>query len=126
VTTPPLAEGQAGDASGNAPAAVVTLRPSGELDVAAAPELWAEVEGLIRSGHHHLVVDLGRVSLLDTAMVSVLVRTSSALQASGGTLRLVAVAPPARHVLSIVGLDHLVDDGRPVAGAVHAGNDEAS
>jgi anti-anti-sigma factor len=112
VSSPPLARDHAGDDAGNSSGnGAVVLRPAGALDVAAAPALWAEIEQLLASGHRHLVVDLSAVTLLDTATVSVLVRTSSALQASGGTLRLVAVAPPARHVLTIVGLDHLVDDG---------------
>jgi anti-sigma B factor antagonist len=92
-----------------------TLCPAGELDLAGAPAFWAEVEQLVGAGHRHLVVDLARVTLLDTATVSVLVRTSSALRDAGGTLRLVNVAPPALHVLAIVGLDHLArpPDERP-------------
>ena len=66
--------------------------------------LWAEVERLVADGHRHLVVDLARVTLLDTAIVSLLVRTSSALRDAGGTLRLANVGPSARHVLAIVGL----------------------
>lgn len=87
---------------------VVTLRPAGELDLASAPRLWGEIEALVASGRRHLVVDLAEVTLLDTAMVSVLVRTASVLGAAGGTLRLVHVAAPARQVLGIVGLDHLL------------------
>ena len=86
---------------------VATLCPAGQLDIAGAPALWAEVERLVAAGHRHLVVDLARVTLLDTAIVSVLVGTSSALRDAGGTLRLANVGPSARHVLAIVGLDHL-------------------
>ena len=50
--------------------AIVTVR--GDIDTDTAPQLWPCLSYLIRQGHHHIVLDLGGMILIDSAGVQVL------------------------------------------------------
>jgi hypothetical protein len=59
---------------------------------------------MIRSGHRHLVVDLGAVSAIDSAGIRALVRGHTSMQRVGGTLRLAAPTAAVKHVLELSNL----------------------
>jgi anti-anti-sigma factor len=55
--------------------AIVTVR--GDLDADTAAQLWQYLGYLIGQGHHHIVLDLRGVILIDSAGVDVLTRASA-------------------------------------------------
>src|SRR6185436_17394708 len=61
----------------------------------------SQLRQLVRSGHKHLVVDLGGVSAIDSAGVRALVRGHTSAQRAGGSLRLAAAQPAVRKVIDI-------------------------
>ena len=87
---------------------VVSL--SGEIDVDAAADLRAALTDLVQSGHDRLVVDLADVTLLDTTGLGVLVGTMKRVVSHpGGTFRVRRPSSRVRTVLSLTGLDGVID-----------------
>ena len=77
---------------------------SGELDVAAADDAWAQLEPLIGTDTEGLVIDLSGVTFIDSRGLSVLVRAWTAL-GSDSTVTLRGAVPRIRQTLEIAGVD---------------------
>ena len=71
--------------------AVVTVR--GDIDSQTAPQLWQYLSYLIGQGHHHIVLDLRGMVLIDSAGVDILTRVSEWTRRKGGELVLRSVSP---------------------------------
>jgi anti-anti-sigma factor len=80
----------------------VRLEVVGEIDMAAAPELFERLHDADQAGDE-IVVDLHQASLLDSAGLGVLARVA----ASGVRLRLVGASGIVRRALDISGLEEL-------------------
>src|SRR5512140_1303763 len=68
-----------------------------------------QLRQMIRSGHRHLVVDLGSVNAIDSAGIRALVRAHTSVQRLGGTLRLAALGPAVKQVLEVSNLSAVFD-----------------
>jgi anti-sigma B factor antagonist len=77
---------------------------SGELDVAAADDAWAQLEPLINADTEGMVIDLSGVTFIDSRGLSVLVRAWTALGADS-TVTLRGAVPRIRQTLEIAGVD---------------------
>jgi anti-sigma B factor antagonist len=71
--------------------AVVTVR--GDIDEHTAAQLWQYLSYLVGQGHHHIVLDLRGMILIDSAGVEVLARVSAWTRRKGGELVLRSVSP---------------------------------
>jgi anti-sigma B factor antagonist len=71
--------------------AVVTVR--GDIDTETAGQLWEYLSFLVGQGHHHIVLDLRGLILIDSAGVEVLARLSALTRREGGALVLRSVSP---------------------------------
>jgi anti-anti-sigma factor len=71
--------------------AIVTVR--GDLDADTAAQLWQYLGYLIGQGHHHIVLDLRGMILIDSAGVDVLIRASAWTRRKGGELVLRSASP---------------------------------
>ena len=87
--------------------AVVTLPE--EIDVTIADSVREELLAILDGGATLLVADLGKTEFCDSAGVSALVQTYRRASASGHPMRLVVGTPAVQRVLSITGVDRLVD-----------------
>jgi anti-sigma B factor antagonist len=87
--------------------AVVTLPE--EIDVTTAELVREERLALLRQGATLLIADLSKTEFCDSAGVSALVRTYREASTGGSAMRLVIGTPGVRRVLSITGVDRLVD-----------------
>jgi anti-sigma B factor antagonist len=87
--------------------AVVTL--PAEIDVTIADTVRDELLAILGQGATLLVADLSQTEFCDSAGVSSLVRTYRQASTSGSTVRLVVSTPAVQRVLSITGVDRLVD-----------------
>lgn len=89
---------------------------SGDLDLAAAALLRQAIEVARSRGRHHVSVDAGAVSFIDSAGLMVLLEARSDLTDAGGTLRLSGASQPVKRILEIAMLsEELLDtsgDGR--------------
>jgi anti-sigma B factor antagonist len=87
--------------------AVVTL--PAEIDVTIADTVRDELLAILGQGAVLLIADLSKTKFCDSAGVSSLVRTYRQASTSGSALRLVVGTPSVQRVLSITGVDRLVD-----------------
>jgi anti-sigma B factor antagonist len=96
--------------------AVVTLPE--EIDVTIADTVQEELLAVIDAGAALLVADMSTTNFCDSAGVSALVRAFRRASASGNSMRLVVGTPAVQRVLSITGVDRLVDTFPSVAASL--------
>jgi anti-sigma B factor antagonist len=71
--------------------AIVTVR--GDIDTKTAGQLWQYLSYLVGQGHHHIVLDLRGIILIDSAGVEILARVSEWTRRKGGELVLRSMSP---------------------------------
>jgi anti-anti-sigma factor len=84
---------------------VLVLVGEGELDAYTAPALADAVSASETGPGARLVVDLSRVSFMDSTALGVLVRIVRAVVAGGGAARVVLPETAARRIFEITTLD---------------------
>jgi anti-anti-sigma factor len=81
--------------------AIVTVR--GDLDCETAGQLWQYLSYLVGQGHHHIVLDLRGMVLIDSAGVEVLARVTEWTRRKGGDLMLRSASPAVAEQLELAG-----------------------
>lgn len=82
-----------------------TMRLHGRLDLVSAPGLRAAVDEAVAGGHARLVVDLSRVTFVDSSGLGALVAGLKRARQAGGELRLAAAG---EQVLTVLTLTRLI------------------
>jgi anti-sigma B factor antagonist len=90
----------------------------GEIDLTVAGGFRDALLATLNSGALGLIVDLTSTSFIDSAGVTALVRASRRAAASEATMRLAVTGAPVMRVLSLVGIDRLIEVHPSVAAAV--------
>jgi anti-sigma B factor antagonist len=93
--------------------AVVTL--PAEVDVTNADAVREELLAVMNHGAALLIADMSKTNFCDSAGVSALVRAFRRAATSGSAMRLVVSTPAVQRVLSITGVDRLVETFPSVA-----------
>ena len=106
------------------PVAVVTA--PGEIDLTNAEGLRDALLSALNAGAAGLIADLTSTTFLDSAGITALVRAARRATATDATLRLAVTAPPVLRVLSLVGLDRLIEVYPSLADAVASLPDQTS
>jgi len=96
--------------------AVVTLPE--EIDVTIADTVQEELLAVMNAGAALLIADMSKTTFCDSAGVSALVRVFRRASAGGNSMRLVIGTPAVQRVLSITGVDRLVDTFPSVAASL--------
>jgi anti-sigma B factor antagonist len=104
--------------------AVVTLPV--EIDVTNADAIREDLLFVLNQGAVLLVADMSKTTFCDSAGVSALVRTFRRAVASSSGLRLVVCRPAVHRVLSLTGVDRLVDVFPSVAACLAGPYEEVS
>lgn len=81
------------------------LEVEGEVDIFTAPKLRERLVGLIDSGRTRVLVDLDRVSFMDSTGLGTLVGGLKRIKEADGTLALVCTSRPVLRLLTITGLN---------------------
>ncbi len=84
--------------------AIVTVR--GDLDTDTAAQLWQYLGYLIGQGHHHIVLDLTGMALIDSAGVEVIAMASAWARRDGGELVVRSARPAVLELLEGACLPH--------------------
>lgn len=87
--------------------AVVTLPE--EIDVTNAETVQVELLASLDQSATLLIADMSKTNFCDSSGVSAMVRVFKRAAASGSGLRLVVSTPAVQRVLSITGVDRMVD-----------------
>ncbi len=103
--------------------AVVTLPV--EIDVTNADTLREELLAVMNQGAVLLIADMSKTNFCDSAGVSALVRAFRRAATSGSALRLVISTPAVQRVLSITGVDRLMDTFPSVAASLAGPYDQS-
>jgi len=91
------------------------VRLSGEIDIASCGDLRDALEPHLDSGRN-LIIDLGRVTFMDSSVLTVLLHAKSALATASRSLRLDNPSRAARRLLSIEAVRLLLDLDQPPTG----------
>jgi anti-sigma B factor antagonist len=87
--------------------AVVTL--PAEIDISNADQVREDLLSVLNRGAAVLIADLSNTTFCDSAGVAALARTFRRAEASQNEMRLVVSTPAVHRVLSLTGVDRLLD-----------------
>lgn len=99
--------------SHEAASGAVVLAPAEELDLASVPQLEAAVSDALRSGTDHLVLDLGRLTFVDSSGLRMFLALWQRAKAENWQLTLTRPSASVRTLFEITGAGPslpLVDD----------------
>ncbi len=84
---------------------VRVISPEGHLRMGDQVDwLRNEVDANLATGHARLVIDMSKVTSIDSSAIGVLVRSLSLSKQKGGTVKLAAVPTNAVQVLKVTGI----------------------
>jgi anti-anti-sigma factor len=86
--------------------AVVGLE--GRLDMLSAVDVKQKLAAVVADGSHRLVIDLHKVSFVDSSGLGALVSGLKAARVAGGDLRLAGVDKQVRYILEVSTLDRVL------------------
>ena len=95
------------------------LRLDGRLNMVAAPGLKNQLEELVSAGRTRIVVDLERVTFIDSSGLGALISGLKATRQAGGDLRIAEVPDQVLTVLRLTNLDRVLRAHPSVADASH-------
>jgi anti-anti-sigma factor len=96
---------------------VVIAEVTGDMDISTAAGLRERLLGLASSGQP-LIVDLNRVTFIDSAGLGVLIGAARRADANGGSLHAVCSRPQTRKLLWLTGVDRRIPLTATVDGAL--------
>jgi anti-sigma B factor antagonist len=79
----------------------------GEIDLHVSPEVAASLRTMIAKKPKHLVVDLSRVTYMDSSGLAALIEGMQKVQEYGGRFALACVQESVTHILEIARLDQV-------------------
>ena len=91
---------------------------AGEVDLTNAEGLRDALLAALDAGALGLVADMTATTFIDSAGITALVRASRRAATGGANVRLAVTAPAMRRVLSLVGVDQLIEVHPSVTDAV--------
>jgi anti-sigma B factor antagonist len=96
-----------------------TITLEGEVDVYTAPRLKEELVSLIQGGCSHVIIDLERVSFIDSSGLGVLVSALRRAREKDGAVRIVCKRESILKIFRITGLDKVFPIFSDAAEASH-------
>lgn len=84
---------------------IKVLDLAGEVDVYTAPRFKDAVNEIIESGQRHLVINMERVTYMDSSGFGTLLSATKRLKPAGGTVNLVKCSGSIDRILRITRLD---------------------
>jgi anti-anti-sigma factor len=84
------------------------VAPAGHLDLAATTELENRCRELIDSGCDHLVLDLTRVTFIDSRGLRLIIQLHAAAQLEGWTFALIPGPPAVQQIFEATGTRELL------------------
>jgi stage II sporulation protein AA (anti-sigma F factor antagonist) len=82
-----------------------------------------EVRRVVEEGTRALILDLGAVTYVDSASIGCLMDIRRLLQEKGGVMRLCALQPRVETMISMTGVNRIIEVHRDEAGALQAFRD---
>ncbi|MEW6201438.1 MAG: STAS domain-containing protein [bacterium] len=86
---------------------VMVIEIVGDLDVTTSPRLKVKLESLIRFGYQKIVVNLGKVNMLDSTGVGSLIYGLKMIDQTMGDLKLAELSPHHANIFNVLELDRV-------------------
>jgi anti-sigma B factor antagonist len=103
----------------------VRVTPNGELDLANAGALQAQLDELRTAGFAHVVLDLRELTFMDSSGVRLIFREDRRARSAGHRFSLIAGNATVQRVLSVCGLADRLDFGAPLKDRARSRRDPA-
>ncbi|HEX8510081.1 MAG TPA: STAS domain-containing protein [Propionibacteriaceae bacterium] len=87
---------------------LTVLHCDGRLNMVAAPALRASIEQSVNDGHARVVVDLAKISFIDSSGLGSLIAGLKKARQAGGNLRIAAATEQVLTVLRLTNLDRVL------------------
>jgi anti-sigma B factor antagonist len=97
---------------------VTVVMVAGEMDVGNSAQLGEELDRLLTEGPKKVVIDLAKVSFVNSSGLATLVCYYKRAHSNCGDISLAALQPPVRQVFQLTRLDRIFDLQPDVAKAV--------
>jgi anti-sigma B factor antagonist len=91
---------------------VAVVELTGRLDMLSAVDVKQKLAATVAEGNYRLVIDLGKVSFVDSSGLGALISGLKAARVAGGDLRLARPDKQVRYILEVSTLDRVL---RPFA-----------
>lgn len=88
---------------------IVQLVPQGRLDALGARTLWADLEPLTQRERVRVLVDMSETRYTSSDGLRVLIRASKAVKQNGGKLVLCCLTPRLTEIVTMAGLEHVLE-----------------
>ena len=98
---------------------MAVLKPTGRLNMVAAPALKSLIEETVAEGRPRVVIDLTEVAFIDSSGLGALIGGLKATRRAGGDLRIAHVPEQVMTVLRLTNLDRVLGAHPSVADASH-------
>lgn len=85
------------------------VQPQGRMDALGARGLWTELELLTREPNMLILVDMSETRYISSDGLRVLMRASRAVKNNGGKLVLSSLNARITEIVSMAGLDHVLE-----------------
>jgi anti-sigma B factor antagonist len=95
------------------------LRLEGRLNMVSASQLRSAIDGTVKDGTKHVVVDLSGTSFIDSSGLGALIAGLKRARQAGGDLRIAAPGSQVRTVLTLTNLDRVLRPHERLEDAVH-------
>lgn len=88
---------------------VVIFDINGEIDLYNAPEIKKKIKEFMDQGKHNIIVNLDKVSYIDSSGIGVLISSLSQLKKVGGGLKIINVYASVKKVFELTKLTSFFD-----------------
>jgi len=88
---------------------VVILDINGEIDLYNAPEIKENIKNQMEQGKNQIIINLDKVSYIDSSGIGVLISSLSNLKKAGGGLKIIHVYASVRKVFELTKLTSFFD-----------------
>jgi anti-anti-sigma factor len=85
------------------------LMPQGRLDALGARDLWAELEPLTRAEGVRAILDLTETRYVSSDGLRVMMRASKAIKQNGGRMALCCLSSRITEIVTMAGLEHILE-----------------
>ena len=83
--------------------------PQGRLDALGARDVWTDLEPLTRQHAARVLMDMSETRYVSSDGLRVLMRASKGVKQNGGKLVLCCLTPRLTEIVSMAGLDHILE-----------------
>lgn len=85
------------------------VQPQGRLDAFGARNAWTELEPLTREPAVHILVDMSETRYISSDGLRLLMRATKAVKANGGKLVLCCLNTRLTEIVTMAGLEHVLE-----------------